>query len=132
MPEPPRNTRPVSPMAAAKRIRSTRRFKSLVTGTGVPGVGTGILPNDFAFMRLSRKRHQSQARILYFALVVTVTFTLVESCVPSVTVKTLALPLLSAQETNTPAGADPRPCAILCCAPLPVCTADRNCFCFDG
>ena len=31
-----------------------------------------------------------------------------------------------------PAGADPRPCAMLCCAPLPVCTADRNCFCFDG
>jgi hypothetical protein len=39
---------------------------------------------------------------------------------------TLALPLLSAQETSTPEGTAPKPCAMLCCAPLPVCTADRS------
>src|SRR5208337_4490404 len=100
-----------------------------VTGNGHGRTWRGN--GDFA-ERFCFHRNQSQARILYFALVVTVTFTLVESCVPSVTVKTLALPLLSAQEISTPAGTAPRPCATLCCAPLPVCTADKNCFCFDG
>src|SRR2546427_13176515 len=33
-------------MTAAKRIRDARRSVFVVTRTGVPGVGTAILPND--------------------------------------------------------------------------------------
>src|ERR1035438_2427770 len=60
-----------------------------VTGNGHGRTrrGDGDLAERFCF-----HWNQSQARILYFALVVTVTFTLVASWVPSVTVKMLELP----------------------------------------
>src|ERR1039458_3478509 len=104
--------REAHPFDAQVRVSANRNWRA------------GRRDGDFA-ERFCFHRNQSQARILYLALLVTVTFTLVASCVPSVTVKTLALPLLSAQETSTPAGTARRPCATLCCAPLPVCKIGR-------
>jgi len=99
---------------------------SLVTGRACQASGPGCCRTSL----LSLESEPGQD--LELGPVVTVTFTLVASCVPSVTVSTFELPLLSVQEISTPAGTAPNPCAMFCDAPVPVWTAERNCFCFDG
>src|SRR5271165_4130069 len=86
-----------------------------VNVTGVPNRATHAASIEpIRLGQVMKPPPYSQARTLYLALDVTVTFTLVASWVPSVTVNVFVLPLLSTQLTNTPAGAAPNPCAMLC------------------